>query len=321
MTSPDTFSVHDHDTDLVTSVLADSFTVRRGAIGDDLDRLERLIDDLPMLPQVLMRILEMDTDSADYFKHVEQLASEDPAVSVRVIAIANSASSAPAAPVTSIEGALSRMGTAAVNAMLVTLALSRVFTPTKPHERQLWSHSIAVAITSRELANLLPSLKVDPGTAYLCGLLHDIGRFIMFDHCSEEMLAVDESRWRTADELEIADIEIFKFVHSQLGHLACRHWGLPQILADVVHIHHDPVPVSLKPSSAGAAAFCVNFADELCLHLVEREDEQFAELDLSQGVADCYPVGSPPDELVQAIARRIERIRNESAELVAHLGL
>ncbi len=64
----------------------------------------------------------------------------------------------------------------------------------------------------------MPTLKIDPAEAYLVGLLHDVGRFIMYEHASEDLLKVDEQNWTSPEQLAAADIEVFKFTHSELGY-------------------------------------------------------------------------------------------------------
>jgi HD-like signal output (HDOD) protein len=54
------------------------------------------IGELPLLPQVLVKILQLNTSAVDYFEQFESLANEDPALAVRIVAMANSAASAPA---------------------------------------------------------------------------------------------------------------------------------------------------------------------------------------------------------------------------------
>ncbi|MGB5257508.1 MAG: HDOD domain-containing protein, partial [Woeseiaceae bacterium] len=80
--------------------------------------MEDKIDELPLLPQVLVRILQLDTESDSFFEEFGKLTKEDPAFAVRVITLANSAASAPAVPVVSIRDALTRMGSHAIRGLV-----------------------------------------------------------------------------------------------------------------------------------------------------------------------------------------------------------
>ena len=250
-----------------------------------LDKMSRKVDQLPLLPQVLVRILQLDPSQIDYFDEIDRLAREDPPFAVRLLAMANSASSSPAEPITSIKEALTRIGAATIGNMVASMAVQRVFVPASPAQVGLWIHSVRVAVGAETLARMLPALKIVPGTAYLTGLLHDIGRFVMFEHAPEELLAVDESNWHSPSELLDADVEVFKYTHSELGYMACRHWGLPDETASAVRRHHDKLEGPIEPGSIEAAILLVEVADWLDVMIFSNED--FA--------------GLPEDELVEMI--------------------
>lgn len=289
----------------------------------DLQIMADKIGDLPLLPQVLVSILQLRVDADNYFEEFGKLTKQDPAFAIKLIALANSASSAPAVPVVSIRDALSRIGARALRNLVASLAVQRVFLPTKPNEVRLWQHSVYAAFAAAQIAESAPDLEVDPADAYLVGLLHDIGRFVMFEHAAPDLLKVDESRWGTHEQLIEADIEVFKFTHSELGGKACEHWQLPKLICDVVRLHHTPVETNIVPGSIEALLFCVQVADSLCLALLERDD--FAEISADEReqriLADCIR----PDrhaKLVSAkmIAAKLDAIRGDSLELVSGLG-
>ncbi|MEO1247087.1 MAG: HDOD domain-containing protein, partial [Pseudomonadota bacterium] len=110
-----------------------------------LKDMEAKIDELPLLPQVLVRLLQLRPASVDYFENFESLVKEDPAFAVRVISLANSSTSAPVSPIETIRDALTRMGAVTIGALVASLAVQKVFMPTEPGQVRLWSHSILAA--------------------------------------------------------------------------------------------------------------------------------------------------------------------------------
>ncbi|MGB5334284.1 MAG: HDOD domain-containing protein [Woeseiaceae bacterium] len=285
--------------------------------------MEDKIDELPLLPQVLVRILQLDTESDSFFEEFGKLTKEDPAFAVRVITLANSAASAPAVPVVSIRDALTRMGSHAIRGLVASLAVQRVFLPTKPNEVGLWQHSVYAAFAAAKIAELIPDIQVDPAEAYLVGLLHDIGRFVMFEHAAPNLLKVDESHWQTPEELIEADVEIYTFTHSELGFRACVHWQLPDSISEVIRRHHTPIEHEFVPGSVDALLFCVQVADNLCLSLLQRDDFEAitAEARLEAIRGDYLKTEQqlrliPADVLVASL----DRIRSDSQELLSGLG-
>jgi len=285
--------------------------------------MEQKIDELPLLPQVLVRILQLDPASDNYFEEFGKLTKEDPAFAVKVIILANSASSAPAVPVVSIRDALTRMGANAIRALVSSLAVQRVFLPTKPNEVRLWQHSVYAAFAAAQIAEIIPAIEVDPAEAYLVGLLHDIGRFVMFEHASPELLKVDESHWKTPEQLIEADIEVYKFTHSELGFLACKHWQLPDTICDVIRRHHTPIDEEIIPGSVDALLYCVQVADHLCLSLLQREDfDEMATDERQQCILGDYLATEQQVDLLPTdiLTLKLDRIFADSNELLSGLG-
>ncbi len=281
------------------------------------------VDELPLLPQSLVNVMRLSPDDADYFDRFEDLAREDPALAVKIVSFANSAASAPMSPVLSIQAALARMGIQPIRSLVASLAVQRVFMPSEESQVNLWKHSISVAVASQRVATMLSDLDVDPGFAYLAGLLHDIGRFVMLEHASDDLQRVDESEWASGDDLLAADLDVFLFTHSELGYLACQRWGLPDDIAEVVRFHHADLEMPIKPGSVDAINLCVQVADRLDLMIFSNEELQDAPLEeiqaaLSQQCSACETLGSIMDP--QAMVMQIPGIRSEIQELLAGLG-
>ncbi len=288
-----------------------------------LRSMERQIDELPLLPQVLVRILQLDPSSENYFEEFGKLTKEDPAFAVRVVALANSSASAPVAPVTTIRDALARMGIEAIRRLVASLAVQRVFLPTKPNEFGLWQHSVYTAFAAAKIAEIVPGLDVDPAEAYLIGLLHDIGRFVMFEHASAELLAVDESEWETPEDLIEADVEVYKYTHAELGYRACVRWQLPAGICEAIRLHHTPVDDEIEAGSSDALQFCVQIADRMALALLQCDDfNDISEDTRERRLREACLTTEPKRDLLSPalLARHARRIYRDSQDLLAGLG-
>ncbi len=288
-----------------------------------LQSMEAKIDELPMLPQVLVRILQLNPDADNFFEEFGKLTKEDPAFAVRLIALANSAASSPAVPVVSIRDALTRMGSQAIRNLVASLAVQRVFLPTKPNEVRLWQHSVYAAFAAAMIAEVASDLKIDPAEAYLVGLLHDIGRFVMFEHAAPNLLKVDESHWETPEQLIEADLEVYKFTHSELGFRACIHWKLPVSICEVVRRHHTPIEAEIVAGSRDALLFCVQVADHLCLSLLQCDDFEDIPDDVREQriLENCLKTDQQANLLpATLLAAKLDRIQTDSQALLSGLG-
>jgi putative nucleotidyltransferase with HDIG domain len=122
--------------------------------------------------------------------------------------------------------------------VVTALSVARVFVPRDAWEKNLWRHSIQVAVTASDLAERAPGQDPSPEEAYCAGLLHDIGRFIMFHEAPDTLRQVDEGDWDSPSTLVDAERAICGLSHAELGAAACTKWGLPASITKVVLHHH-----------------------------------------------------------------------------------
>lgn len=216
-----------------------------------LERLESRVNQLPLLPDVVVALLRLDPLADDYFDRVAALVRADPAFAMRLLRFANSASLAAARPVGTIDQALMLVGCRGAVELVLGHSAMRVFVPQHDWERDLWRHAFDVACLMQAFAAMVASRPMDAHKAYLFGLLHDIGRFILYLEAPDELRRVDETSWSTPQELIDAETAICGFTHAELGYLAVRKWRLPEELAEVVRDHHlspgDPRLAPLRP--------------------------------------------------------------------------
>jgi putative nucleotidyltransferase with HDIG domain len=225
------------------------------------DRLERRIDQLPVLPTVVGRLMVLDRDDESFFEQVLDLVESDPTFAARILASANSSASSPRTPVTSVRGSLARLGSTGASNMILAAAVSRVFVPRDDWERSLWRHSLQVAGALRAMSTVADTtLELNGDEAYAAGLLHDIGRFVMFGEAPDSLRQIDEGEWDTPEALLEVERSICGMTHGELGKMACVRWGLPESLGEVVRRHHEP-DVDSTAGPAEALLATLHFAD------------------------------------------------------------
>ena len=105
--------------------------------------------------------------------------------------------------------------------------------------RSFLNHSITCGI----LARIIGSCKNFPNTErlFVGGLLHDIGRLVLYtDSSSLAKEALGRAK-RKQDLLYEAENEVFGFDHAKVGGLLLRKWKLPASLEAIVEYHHAPL--------------------------------------------------------------------------------
>ncbi len=204
-------------------------------------RLERKVEELPVLPTVVARLMALDASAPYYFEDVERLIGSEPSFLARVLAAANSASSAPRSPITALGAAILRIGSRNAAGLVLAAAVARVFVPRSDAERGLWRHALEVATLARRLARHASDPSIAPEEVYAAGLLHDVGRFVMFQEAPAELERLGQLEWQSPEELQRHERALCGLTHAELGALACTKWALPAGIVQVVHDHHADV--------------------------------------------------------------------------------
>lgn len=199
--------------------------------------LHQHVEALPVLPHVVARVMNLDPEASDFFDDVVRVIETEPNYAVRLIAAANSVVVRGVAPITRIREAVVRLGTYGVSSLIISMSVVRVFVPRTDWERGLWIHALEVGSVARALARH-GAKGLDCERAYLSGLLHDVGRFILFSAAPELLREVDEAAWATPATLLEAEREVCGVDHATLGAEVCTRWGLPAHLVEFVSHHH-----------------------------------------------------------------------------------
>jgi HD-like signal output (HDOD) protein len=182
--------------------------------------------DVPLLPEVALRVMRMGNESANA-RQLSDIINADPALTMCVLRIAASAARRPLTPIVSLQHAVAWLGFSEVANIAFALALQgkMLDVPGQQHiARRLWRHSLASALWSRHLARMLAQ---ESGLSYLCGLLHNIGKVVTLG-------AVHELARRSAKKLESAEYErLIETFHRYIGARVVTVWQLPPTVLSV----------------------------------------------------------------------------------------
>src|SRR5689334_19523919 len=201
--------------------------------------LESLIAvELPPLPGVAMRVAALTQDLDASTRRIADAIGCDPALAARVLRAANSPLFCFQRNITALPMAVSALGNETLYSLVFMSAAAEAFTKgarTK-FERDLWEHSVSVAVAAREIMLILRLRGLEEG--FLCGLLHDIGRLMLLRHDPTSYKQLLE----VADEQELltAEAEMYGYTHAQIGALAAKRWNLPDELSHTIFHHHNP---------------------------------------------------------------------------------
>lgn len=215
----------------------DSLVSERNTPGY-LNRIEAWRD-LPSLPHILLRSIEILNEKGTTLKAISQIINKDPALSARIMRMANSFPENPNIRVKDMEQALYHLETDTVRRIVLDASVSQAFSreEVEPAFRLdlFWRHSMGCAILSRLIAGKV--FFPYPEEAYLSGLLHDIGKLIFWVHFKREYTGILNAAKEQADMI-LAEEEHLGITHCEAGAWLLHRANWNSFMADAILYHH-----------------------------------------------------------------------------------
>ncbi len=190
-------------------------------------------------PQILLRFLHLAEQERTTMNELAALVSQDPALSARILTVANSPALLRGASTKNLTHCLVNIGTRLVRTLASCLIVQAVFSPAVNKRKYdlsgFWSHSLLVAEVAREISTAVDY--PDSEEAYLSGLLHDVGQLLLLGGMEECYGRVLESSIDETDLLHAEEI-LLGTNHSAVGAWLIDQWKLSSFMADAILFHH-----------------------------------------------------------------------------------
>jgi putative nucleotidyltransferase with HDIG domain len=210
----------------------------------------RQLDQLPTLPAIALRVLEATADSQAPMADVARAIESDPALTARILQIVHRADVGVAHEITSVERAVVLLGFEAVRSAVLAASVFETIESIRRtgatagafSREEFWKHSIAVACTAELLAEAIvektgKAVGFSPAEAFVCGLLHDVGKAALDAVLPKSFAKVVEA----VDLLrgDIADLErqVIGLDHMIVGKRLAERWRLPAMLTEAIWLH------------------------------------------------------------------------------------
>jgi HD-like signal output (HDOD) protein len=105
---------------------------------------------------------------------------------------------------------------------------------------RLQTHAQSAAAACKALAGG----RASPDDAWLAGLLHDIGYWILVQECPRELASAIELSRNEGLSLVESERRITGATHAEIGAYLLGLWGLPYAIVEAVALHHTPKAVT-----------------------------------------------------------------------------
>ncbi len=210
-------------------------------------QLDSLTDhDLPPIKPAVLRLWQLLGSRNATLAEIAEAMSAEPVLCARIMATANSPMYRGVEKVTSPLKALVRLGLQEVRGIVYYLSLTQSFAETTLPKgfalRKLWKHSLTTAYLCQYIPvyfpHLFPLIDEERESAYITGLLHDIGYLIMAK-LAPDAFAELMTTWITAEESPLdAEERLFGMTHPVVSAKALKLWGFAKDIQLAVYGHH-----------------------------------------------------------------------------------
>lgn len=204
---------------------------------------------LPSIPKVAAVLLsELKLDKPD-LKKVNQVISTDPALTVRVLQLANSGYFKMSGKVNSVSEALALLKLQHVRAMAQDAASSSsIKTVPGMQLHQFWDYSLNVAKLARSLAGVV---RQNQAAAFTCGLIHGIGELAIHLGLPEKAALLDKDCDPLSPKRARAERRLLGYCYAQVGAGLARKWHFPQAMVDALEHQYAPFDNNVYEPLAG----------------------------------------------------------------------
>jgi HD-like signal output (HDOD) protein len=198
--------------------------------------------EIPSIGPVVSEVMRLVSDPNTDFRAVGAVVGQDPALTARILKVANSPYYGLRGEVASVERAVGLLGLSEVRNIALSLSViadfSARFGGATFNWELFWEHSSGTALICRVFSQLLKL--PTSGQEYVAGLLHDVGKILLGHHYPEEFGRALELA--EAEELSMQEAEdrVFGTNHARLGEWLASRWSFPPAIRAAIAWHHNP---------------------------------------------------------------------------------
>ena len=229
-----------------------------------IDIILKSIDRIPAFPATTQKVAALLRNDDYAVADVANVIKYDQAIAANILKISNSAYFGARQKIKSIQDAVVYLGQQQLIRAVQTAGVSRYFSKGGKgyvaQSKDLWEHSVAVALMSQILSRRIQS-REDP-VLYTAALLHDVGKLIMGEYVHESfekiMYRVKQGKCSFLE----AEEAILGINHADLGGRIATHWNFPADIRDAIAYHHRP---DLLMEQDKKNAWRVYLSDQACL--------------------------------------------------------
>ncbi len=248
------------DPEILKNILHRSSVLHSLLNNEELKCIVSEIDSLPSLPSMYEKMQKKLQDPEVVIGDIAKIVSQDIAMTAKVLQLVNSSFFGLYQKVETTERAVTLLGLDTIKALVLGV---QIFSEMKNSKNPgyidtLWRHSMTVGILARKIVMEETGNKTLAGDVMIAGLLHDIGKLILFSRLEEKYENVRQRAVAESLALFQAEHDILQSTHCQIGGYLVGLWGFNSTIVEAVAFHH---LLEEYPVEVFTATLAVHFAD------------------------------------------------------------
>lgn len=226
-----------------------------------LQMIQKRESDIPALSAVMDNIIRVASDDKTTTEELADIISHDPAMSTKLLKLANAVYYGQKNRVETIKRAITVIGFDEIIGIALGMGTLSAFAGKNGLHldmKALWIHSIGVATAAKSLA-----MRTNPGIAnkiFIPALLHDMGKIVFAMNFKEEYTKVRQLAMENKKPLYLAETGLLQLDHAILTGLLMKRWDFPKSIMLPCRFHHAP---DASPVQFRYHSLIINLADYL----------------------------------------------------------
>lgn len=230
------------DVETLKQVINNSFAVRKTLLDDSIKSVVAKMDFVPPLPHTYKALLERIHSPQSSLTEIGNIISSDVGLASKILKLVNSAFFGLTRKISSPAEAVTYLGLETVKAIVLSMETSMLFEKDPQMIRRIErinEHSILCSLLSKEIAIQESVDKVFLNTVIMAGLLHDIGKLLLYYNFPKKNKDFKERSTQVG--LLEAERAVYGSTHGEIGAYLMGLWGLPDPVISCVAYHHEPL--------------------------------------------------------------------------------
>ncbi len=198
-------------------------------VGDIIRQIAKKIAEgsieLPTVPDVMVKLNDAMAKDNISIHDIVKILMADQILTSKILRVVNSAFYSPSSEITSLQQAIIFMGLKSVLSIVTVHTLGGISPGNAEEVKEILRHSLLCAFVAKKIAI---ALRLDPEEAFVCGLLHDIGKTVMLNLITGPGVTPEMKK------------ELMGEYHSHVGFMLASAWNFSEVIKNTIKYHHAP---------------------------------------------------------------------------------